>query len=693
MRLRAYILAMTAAVLIPAVSVQVYFARQAQLALHDRIKAESVRFTALVAADLQSVIEGARQFLSAVASIDAVADGDAEACAAVLGRIVRENPRYATIGVSNERGLTVCSSRPAAVGHDVSYHVHFQRAAGGEAFAIGSYVLSRGTGLPILHASMPLRDEHGHIMGVITAGLNLHWVRERLSRAPLPLGASVLLNDRDGTVLARLPAGAVEEGGPIPVTLRRAIESRNFGLRDRVDPAGVRRFFVTQPVGGDAYGLHVSVGVTPSVADADMVTLAKHLVALISAVLLLALAIGMYVGRVLIERPVALLLCAMEGWRADGTARVISLNRAMQNLSDLNEFRRLAISFDMAVTAVDERETQFRQIGAALEDGLLICEARGKRLVYASPAFWRLVGLSSLDQADGLLSILPLIHAEDRPRVRHLFESPAHEFFDIQYRLRRRDGVTLRIRHRRFPVNGRLQSRSVDILSDVTREQEAIEHQMMLAREVDHRAKNILAVVQSLVRLTPANEPKEFVKSIDERIQALARAHGLLASSNWRGARLDQLIRGEFAAYAIEGAQSPEQKPRFIIDGSTLDVRPEAVQAIAMVLHELTTNSVKYGALSSDAGTVKLSWSIEVGDGTQPSRLHLGWTELGGPAITGLPSRRGFGSRLIQTTIRHQLHGDVSCDWRPEGLECLMVIPAANVVLVEPKIRRAELTA
>ena len=338
----------------------------------------------------------------------------------------------------------------------------------------------------------------------------------------------------------------------------------------------------------------------------------------------------------------------------------------------------------MAVAAVEERETQFRQIGAALEDGLLICEARGKRLVYASPAFWLLIGLSSLDQADGLLGILPLIHAEDRQRVRRLFEAPMHEAFDIQYRLRRSDGATLRIRHRRFPVNGRLQSRSVDILSDVTREQEAIEHQMMLAREVDHRAKNILAVVQSLVRLTPADDPKAFAKSVDERIQALARAHGLLASSNWHGARLDQLIRGEFAAYALEGAQSPEEKPRFIIDGPTLDVRPEAVQAIAMVLHELTTNSVKHGALSSDAGTAKLSWIIEADDGTQPSSLCLRWTELGGPEITAPPSRRGFGSRLVQTTIRHQLHGDVSFDWRPEGLECLMVIPAANVVLVEP---------
>ena len=444
----------------------------------------------------------------------------------------------------------------------------------------------------------------------------------------------------------------------------------------------MRRFFVTQPVGGDAYGLYVSVGVTPSVADADMVTLAKRLVALISAVLLLALAIGMYVGRVLIERPVALLLCAMEGWRADEPSKGISLKAGIQNLSERNEFRRLASSFELAVAAVDERETQFRQIGAALEDGLLICEARGKRLVYASPAFWLLVGLSSLDQTDGLLSLLPLIHAEDRARVRDLFEAPTHEAFDIQYRLRRRDGTTVRIRHRRFPVNGRLQSRSVDILSDVTREQEALEHQMMLAREIDHRAKNVLAVVQSVVRLTPVNEPKAFAKAVDERIQALARAHGLLASSNWRGAQLHHLVRGEFAAYVADSAQAPEQKPRFIIDGAALAVRPEAVQAIAMVLHELTTNSVKYGALSTDAGTVKLSWTVEAGSKTQPSRFHLHWSELGGPAITSQPSRRGFGSRLIQTTIRHQLHGEVACDWLPEGLECRMTIPATNVVLV-----------
>lgn len=693
MRLRAYILVVMAAVLLPALGVQAYFARQAQLALYDAVKAESVRLTTLAASEVLSVFEGAHQFLSATASIEAVADGRLDDCAAVLAKLARENPRYTTLSVSDGTGRIVCSSLPNAVGANVSHQAHFRRVQSGEAFAAGDYMRGRATGLPTLHLSVPFHHQRDDHSGLMTAGLNLEWLRDRLAMLSLPAGASVLLSDRNGTVLSRSPEGPIEEGSPIPTPLRAAIESRDYGLRDQVDRESVRRFFVTQPIGGAELGLHISVGINAAAADGSMRRLTNDVILLIAVVAVLALAWGAYLGRRLIERPLELLLGAMEGWRADQPSKAISLHPAIHDLGEHNEFRRLATSFDIAVAAVEERDVQFRQIGEALEDGLLICEDRGKRLVYASPSFWRLTGLSPADAKNGLLSLLPLIDAEDHRRIRRLLRSPTHRPFDTQYRLCRSDGDAVRIRHRRFPVNGRLQARSVHVLTDVTREHEAVERQMMLAREVDHRAKNILAVVQSLVRLTPADDPKAFAKSVDERIQALARAHSLLASSNWQGARLDELARGEFASYAVEGTEPAGQKPRFILEGAPLDVRPEAVQAIAMVLHELTTNSVKYGALSSDTGTVKLSWSIEADNGTRSTNLRLRWTELGGPEIAGQPSRRGFGSRLVQTTIRHQLHGDISFEWRPEGLDCLMVMPTAYVALVPPKLRRAAQSA
>ncbi len=103
------------------------------------------------------------------------------------------------------------------------------------------------------------------------------------------------------------------------------------------------------------------------------------------------------------------------------------------------------------------------------------------------------------------------------------------------------------------------------------------------------------------------------------------------------------------------------------------------MQPIAMVLHELTTNSVKYGALSSDTGRVEIAWSITTD--ADAACFELRWTERGGPKISGPPLRRGFGSRLVQTTVRQQLHGDISLEWRSEGLECLITIPAKHVTL------------
>jgi two-component sensor histidine kinase len=187
-----------------------------------------------------------------------------------------------------------------------------------------------------------------------------------------------------------------------------------------------------------------------------------------------------------------------------------------------------------------------------------------------------------------------------------------------------------------------------------------------LAREVDHRAKNVLAVVQSIVQLTRERDPETFKRAIAGRIAALARAQTLLAEDRWSGADLHTLLTGELAPFL--GDRRAE------LDGPSVALPPGAAQPVAMAVHELATNAVKYGALSTAAGHLGVSWRIAQGPDGVPL-LRLQGVESGGPPVTGAPGCPGFGSRVLDATLRGQLGGQVSLSWEASGLMCHMDVP------------------
>ncbi|MFC3123754.1 sensor histidine kinase [Pseudoroseomonas globiformis] len=207
------------------------------------------------------------------------------------------------------------------------------------------------------------------------------------------------------------------------------------------------------------------------------------------------------------------------------------------------------------------------------------------------------------------------------------------------------------------------------VLRDITERRAAEERQVLLAREVDHRAKNALAVVQSVLRLTPMEEPRAFVAAVEARIGALARAHSLLAQQGWMAADLAGVAARELAPY---GRDEAGVRQGVVLEGPCLSLAPSAVQAVAMALHELATNAAKHGGFSVPGGQVTLRWTVE------QDVLRIIWTESGGPPVQP-PTRSGFGSRLIRTTLRGQLGGSVDWDWRPEGMVCSMTLPLSRI--------------
>jgi two-component sensor histidine kinase len=184
----------------------------------------------------------------------------------------------------------------------------------------------------------------------------------------------------------------------------------------------------------------------------------------------------------------------------------------------------------------------------------------------------------------------------------------------------------------------------------------AQETERLLIREVDHRAKNVLAVVQSLAQLTPFEDKAQYVQALSGRIGSLARAHSLLSTTRWTGVDLHDLLRLELDPYGIDG------DGQIVIDGPPALIDAQAAQSLALVIHELATNASKYGALSRPLGRLNVSWIWDVGD-----VLRLIWREDAGAPVVA-PARRGFGSTLIESAVK-QVGGKVELTWRPQGLK------------------------
>ena len=195
---------------------------------------------------------------------------------------------------------------------------------------------------------------------------------------------------------------------------------------------------------------------------------------------------------------------------------------------------------------------------------------------------------------------------------------------------------------------------------DITERKRAEERQTLLAREVDHRAKNALALAQSIVRLTRADEVKAYVSAVEGRINALARVHTILSLSSWQGAELSKLIDEELAPYSLGG--------QIKLAGSEVQLLPATAQTLALALHELFTNSAKYGALSTRTGRLAIGWQVE------DELLTLTWEESGGPLVM-TPKSRGFGTRSLLASVESQLGGQARFDWRAEGLLCRLEVP------------------
>jgi two-component sensor histidine kinase len=207
----------------------------------------------------------------------------------------------------------------------------------------------------------------------------------------------------------------------------------------------------------------------------------------------------------------------------------------------------------------------------------------------------------------------------------------------------------------------------VAVVEDISARKAHEEQVHLLMREVNHRAKNMLSLVQAIARQTAAREPEDFVGCFSERIQALAANQDLLIRNEWKGVEIEDLVRAQLAHFAdLIGS-------RIAVQDSKLLLRGTSAQSIGLALHELSTNAGKYGALSTNAGRVDIRWGCD-GD-----TLTMNWTERDGPPVS-TPERRGFGTMVIKAMAERSLDGAVQLDYAPSGLIWRLACPAANAL-------------
>ena len=213
------------------------------------------------------------------------------------------------------------------------------------------------------------------------------------------------------------------------------------------------------------------------------------------------------------------------------------------------------------------------------------------------------------------------------------------------------------------------------VMQDITDRKDAQARQEVLTHELEHRIKNILATVSAIASQTLRNTDLETARSnFKERLVALSKAHDILNKTRWTNASMQEVVENAVAAFP-EGAIS--------VSGLHLSISPKMALSLALAVNELGTNAMKYGALSTVGGNIKIQWSVDAAEPSKSTGLNWKWTETGGPIVKA-PSRRGFGSALIEQVLAADFDGKVQINYFPEGVVCVLSAPIPGISMVFP---------
>jgi PAS domain S-box-containing protein len=315
-------------------------------------------------------------------------------------------------------------------------------------------------------------------------------------------------------------------------------------------------------------------------------------------------------------------------------------------------------------------EIRYRRLFEAAEDGVLLIDPETRKITDANPFMTKLLDYSREQLVGKELFEIGLLRDEavSQKMMLELKATGQVRYEDLPLQSKEGQHQQVEVVANVYDENGRAVIQCN--IRDITMRKKRDRHNKLLIGEVNHRARNLLAVVLAIARQTARHaDPATFVELLSERIGGLAASQDLLVENNWQGVELADLVKAQLGHFKdLFGT-------RVIIDGTPARLKPVAAQSIGMVLHELTTNAGKYGALSNTEGIARISWQIAQGKGS----FSMLWVENGGPEVTP-PTHKGFGQMVIAEMVEDTLEGHTEISYRPDGLSWQLSAPIAKVL-------------
>lgn len=541
----------------------------------------------------------------------------------------------------------------------------FGQLSTNEAFSISTLLLGLND-RPFTQISVPVSCK-GEQKGTLSVNIPASYWSTILSRViPWSFGKSAI-SDANGRFIVHSPNTKDKTDRDWEETLANTISTKEFITKKNQDISILRpqRYVFHQ----SKFSGWISIVETPlSILDFPQQKLYRALLAAGIAVTLISFILIIFFSRK-ISIPITKLALYAKDFSA---AHSIPLHKS--NVEEVNDvaiaLARASHDLETSYGALRASEERYRQATNVFQ-GAVISYDGIRKSVYCSPRFYDMFG-KELSWLEILRTRnLTVFHPDDRANVlQHInkvFESnTTHQ--EVEYRIKGSSGNWIWIWDRiHIQRDGNNQPvRVIGALLDITERKVAEEHLGLMVNELNHRVRNTLTIVQSIAYNTlRSGAPIESIlKQFEERLIALAGAHDLLTRQNWEGATIQSIVERSLVAYRQKDSTS------FEISGDEIWVSPQIAITLSMAFHELGTNASKYGALSNDNGHILISWKkIDNFNSQNQSVIQLEWKEQGGPPVKK-PTRRGFGSRLIQRSLANDPNGSVTIDYNPEGVRC-----------------------
>ncbi|MGO4571590.1 sensor histidine kinase [Microvirga sp. 2TAF3] len=662
---------------LPAIAIWTYTEVSLRRAREAEISDQVIRQAKLAGSELERVFDGIHSLLIAVDETPSIRGFNTLTCNAYLKTLQQKVPHVLSFVVLDLDGDVRCQHSDVQVDRSYKERSYFRDALATQQFVVGQYTQEFAEGglgsHPVLPLALPVWSSSGLVIGVLAAALDLNWLDQKLKERALPAGGSLTIADSSGIIIAREPFPEKYIGLKISDGFVNHVREGGTEAIEIATLDGVKQILGYVAVKTPPHDIYVSLGLSWKAAFDAINRAASRGFILIAAALVLALSLSQLTSRGFITKPFETMTNSVRAWRRGNYQARINPRGAPA------ELRVLAQAFNDLMDDVAERQqalqTSEEQARLALDAGHM-------------GTWWydHVKGLGGLSAQAALLLGLPaekttvdvpqwrcLVHPEDAERVLAKMKASVmgNGHYEDEFRVRHPDGEVrwINSKGRVFFDARRRPIHFVGIFQDITERRQAEDQQQFLLGELNHRVKNTLTTVQSIASQTLRSVPDlaHFKEAFEGRLLALSKTHDLLTRNSWREADLRDIAEQELAPYRKKGDE------RVIIDGPHVKLPTRYAINLGLVLHELVTNAVKYGALSSASGELELKWSIMT-NGSPQRQIRCQWGERGGPPVQA-PRHQGFGSRLIRRSIEGELSGHMTLQFAATGVVYDFTIP------------------